>query len=529
MINIKFINATSVQLVDQDGNTVSNVGEFTSPTEYSYSGNTFSKSQINYYHFEVEGTNVQLSGTIGDVTEAYQYWNLFKGQSAITDASNLTLSSTGTKRFCYSNMFMDCSNLTSSPIISATTLAEWCFQGMFAGCSSLTSAPALIATTMAPYCYFAMFYGCSSLTNSPLLPATQLANWCYGSMFFNCKSLTSISANFTSWNTAGNSTTHWVTGIDTIGDFYNQNVAELYGDDNVPQTWKPNYSNIALTFKSTGNTTVYTGNTHLSYKKNSDAWTTYNAYDVIQLSNGDKVSFSGTASAIKPEGQNALTGFATGGNGSLEVYGNPHSVIGWGDLSASCFAGMFASFCQNIKHASNLVLSATTLVKSCYNNMFMNCKSLEDMPQLPATNLADKCYYYMFDACSSLVTSPNLPATILNYGCYTSMFQGCKSITEATISATTFASPSPPTVPGDVIGCCASLFQNCSSLTSVTVNFTSWPDLTGVNMYQTLSNWLFSENFPIGEFHKPTELPEEYSTSNNLFSKIPQGWTVINK
>ena len=148
-MNIKFINATSVQLVDQAGNTVSNVGEFISPTEFSYSGNSFSKNEKNYYHFVITGTNVQLSGSIGDVTEGYQYWNLFKGQTAITNASNLTLDATTLKDWCYANMFLDCTNLTTPPIISGTSLARWCCQGMFAGCNSLTAAPILPATTLA--------------------------------------------------------------------------------------------------------------------------------------------------------------------------------------------------------------------------------------------------------------------------------------------------------------------------------------------------------------------------------------------
>ena len=59
MIDIKFINATSVQLKDQDGNTVQAIGEFSgSPIEFTYSGNTFSKDPANYYHFEITGSNV---------------------------------------------------------------------------------------------------------------------------------------------------------------------------------------------------------------------------------------------------------------------------------------------------------------------------------------------------------------------------------------------------------------------------------------------------------------------------------------
>ena len=47
-------------------------------------------------------------------------------------------------------------------------------------------------------------------------------------------------------------------------------------------------------------------------------------------------------------------------------------------------------------------LSATTLVKSCYESMFYNCEALTTAPVLPATTLVANCYKYMFYDCSSL-------------------------------------------------------------------------------------------------------------------------------
>ena len=157
---------------------------------------------------------------------------MFKGQTAIVDASNLTLSSTTAKKFCYANMFLDCTNLTTPPVISATALDEWCYSSMFGNCSSLTSVPALPATTLARYCYYCMFYGCKSLSSAPYLSAQTLEDWCYNSMFYECKNLTSISADFNSWGE--NATTNWVTGIDTKGKFYDSNVEPIYNVDSIP-------------------------------------------------------------------------------------------------------------------------------------------------------------------------------------------------------------------------------------------------------------------------------------------------------
>jgi hypothetical protein len=237
MIQIKFINATNVQLLDQSNNVVSNKGSFDgTPIQFTYSGNDFSINDQNYYHFAITGSNVQLSGIIDSVTTKQQFMNLFRGCEAITDASQLQLTATSLTEGCYANMFLDCKNLTTPPVLSATTLAMWCYSSMFGNCYSLTAAPALVATTLAKYCYYCMFYGCSSLSTAPTLPATSLTDWCYNSMFYKCTELTSISCDFTSWSPS-NATSNWVKGIDTVGEFYNDDVLEIYGDSNIPLTW----------------------------------------------------------------------------------------------------------------------------------------------------------------------------------------------------------------------------------------------------------------------------------------------------
>lgn len=91
---------------------------------------------------------------------------------------------------CYSNMFYDCTNLTTAPALPATMLAQSCYSYMFCGCTNLTTAPSLPATTLTNYCYLGMFYNCANLTTAPELPATTLSDNCYNNMFFNCINLT---------------------------------------------------------------------------------------------------------------------------------------------------------------------------------------------------------------------------------------------------------------------------------------------------------------------------------------------------
>ena len=477
MINIKFINATSVQLKDQNDNVVTTIGEFSgSPIEYTYSENTFSKSPANYYHFVIEGTNVQLSGTIGDVTEDYQYWNLFKGQTAITDASNLTLGSTTAKQFCYANMFKDCINLINSPTISATTLDDWCYQGMFAGCRSLILAPALIATTLAPYCYFAMFYGCSSLNSAPYLPASTLVDWCYNSMFYNCRSLNLITCNFDIWNTNNNSTKNWVNGVSENGYFYApNNLSQQESVSKIPIGWGDNVitTDTPLSIKALDNDVGVrfvcdydTGNTlnfSAKYKVNDGEWQTYQlrqnwsytennyAGDVINLNKDEVVSFSGTE--INSSAHGGPYRIRCSGTGRTKVFGNITLVF---KNSSSTYKSLFEGQ-SNIVDAGGLIIN-TVRNQGCYK-MFKNCTNLIIAPVLYFKNynsVNDWCYAYMFQNCTSLRTPPQFQGKLnsVGTGACACMFQGCTSLTSA-----------PQLLAKNIGGACYDhMFQNCTSL-----------------------------------------------------------------
>ena len=121
----------------------------------------------------------------------YNFYNFFRNNTILVDASKILLPATTLSTMCYTNMFYGCTSLTSAPELPATTLISACYDSMFRGCTSLTSAPELPATTLADSCYYDMFTGCTSLTSAPELPATTLASSCYNSMFRGCTSLTS--------------------------------------------------------------------------------------------------------------------------------------------------------------------------------------------------------------------------------------------------------------------------------------------------------------------------------------------------
>ena len=128
-------------------------------------------------------------------------------------------------------------------------------------------------------------------------------------------------------------------------------------------------------------------------------------------------------------------------------------------------AGMFRG-CTSLASVSNLVLSADTLTLACYKNMFYECTSLTDAPELPATTLADG-------------NGDN------GNGCYAFMFRGC------------------------------------SSLNHIKVAFTDWDsDAATANLY--CNGWV--QNVAnSGTFECPSALP---TTTGSSY--IPTGWTVVN-
>ena len=144
--------------------------------------------------FEAEGNIMSL--IYGDefknnltISSTYTFAGLFKKCTNLVSAENLILPATTLTSYCYQEMFLDCTSLTTAPALPATTLAGYCYQSMFLGCTSLTTTPALPATTLADRCYLYMFRKCTSLTTAPELPATTLAQNCYDSMFMDCTSL----------------------------------------------------------------------------------------------------------------------------------------------------------------------------------------------------------------------------------------------------------------------------------------------------------------------------------------------------
>lgn len=195
----------------------------------------------------------------------------------------------------------------------------------------------------------------------------------------------------------------------------------------------------------------------LEYFASDETWTTWNGVDILSaVYNGSEyvLYMRGIGNSVIVNGAAwDLAGTDIKCIGNIEnlldyatVESGNHPIMG-----AHCYREMFSN-CNSLTQAPDL--PATTLAKGCYWSMFDGCTSLTQAPALPATILEDNCYSNMFQHCHALTQPPALPATTLADNCYSFMFSYCDSLTQVPdLPATTLA-----------YQCYSSMFKNCISL-----------------------------------------------------------------
>ena len=181
------------------------------PTGWSHSSSDYS-SLIIKGDVSISGSVMALldngaklveQGDIANIPCDCCFYKLYENSTGITSVTHRFLPATSMTYLCYSEMFSNCTSLTTTPELPATTLSELCYNGMFHNCSSLTTAPELPATTLATACYSSMFDGCSSL-NSIKIGYTGNYNWAF----------------FMNWvNDVASSGTFYYNGGDTLTNF----------------------------------------------------------------------------------------------------------------------------------------------------------------------------------------------------------------------------------------------------------------------------------------------------------------------
>lgn len=159
-----------------------------------------------------------------------------------------------------------------------------------------------------------------------------------------------------------------------------------------------------------------------------------NAGDVIRFMGYNSGGYSGSSFG-GPSQTPTTSRFMVAGNIMSMLYGDPSYFPTLYAVPMNAFNSLFYG-CANMVSAEHLLLPASALGVSCYEDMFHACSSLEKVPKLPATTLADHCYDSMFMNCTSLVNAPELPAPVLTPYCYYWMFTGARNLNRIKCLAT---------------------------------------------------------------------------------------------
>lgn len=202
-------------------------------------------SQTTYdaAHFTMTG-KVSASGSIMSLQEGnpqdkslkykYEFSDLFLRCSSLVTSPSLPANSL--TESCYSYMFAGCTSIENAPALPSTSLAVKCYDCMFSNCTSLINAPELPANTLELQCYSDMFSGCTSLEKAPDLPSVTLAPVCYIHMFEDCVNLNYVKCNVKEYNS--HNFDSWLKNVSKVGDFYCYDASIFQtGYNGIPEGW----------------------------------------------------------------------------------------------------------------------------------------------------------------------------------------------------------------------------------------------------------------------------------------------------
>lgn len=133
------------------------------------------------------------------------------------------------------------SKLVNAPDILAKTAAQGCCVCMFHEAGYLETPPSVLyPTSLYNSSYLNMFMNCSKLKETPIISATPGLNnesQSMAQMFFGCSELSKITAYTTNWYDT-NTDQMFRGGISQTGDFYNLGGATIpVGWDDIFADW----------------------------------------------------------------------------------------------------------------------------------------------------------------------------------------------------------------------------------------------------------------------------------------------------
>ena len=583
LYKISYPNETTIQYSKNDGewNDVQ-FGTFISLANndtLAFSGNAkFSKDMQKRYCFRTSGQGTLIvsgelislvsSNTIEDICE---FNSLFSGCTNLVDASQLTLPSNTTK-WCYTNMFFDCNQLTAAPTLVATTVKDWAYANMFVKCFSLSTTPTINGVNLSPHCYSNMFQSCINLQNSEALNSQKLNQWCYNAMFEGCNKLNasqqsqlpgeSLSTGCYSsmyrfcYNTTDAPYLASETFADKCYNFMFDRTGKTSGVEVGFEQWPTNVAT-SCWLKDVAEEGIFICpsalETSVEYRNNHPTTTFPSSWNVMnyqtmpltfRTKDSAKISLVkvGNPSTIptlyysKDYGKNwtrfnvnNIISLAKGEHISFSGTTETFTNINWNNTTDTAqffrFSTSGTTSMRLYGNIMSLINNRTTINNSSiFACLFQGCSGISDARRLslPATTLVQECYCNMFKDCINLVYGPQvLPAATAPQLAYDNMFRGCTNLKYS------------PHIKATSLGHSAfeNMFRDCSNLQRIEVDFTSWSGDDQQSSDATYA-WVQGVSNDDGTFIKPTALSTIYTHRVNgyyMYNWIPSGWTVVNK
>lgn len=473
---------TTDTIVEQQNYTI---GEWITTSGFiNFDLRDVSKSNADYCQFVTSGGDIAISGVIGQ-SGKYRNYNLFKGCKNIVDASQIQINGIGSDHCC-ENMFADCTKLRSGPYLFHEWAQRWAYAGMFYNCQSLTGTALPKGSILHEGCYSWMFYNCKNLSTAPVLSSAGTSPYCYNSMFQGCSNLTATPV-LSATNLKEGCYKNMFIDCKNLRQI---NIKFKNWDEAATENWVKYLPPTGIFYKPEQLNTTY-GKDYIPKgwstvgKKTPFTFRVTNDQDAyVKLISYNAVAVN-TIYYTK-DGKN-WNSFST--DTYVRIRPNEYLAVSGSNPGFSTGPYTYFSFATSgaglLKVYGNIMTLADwhTYITYGYQftNIFRGCDNIVDAGELILpNNTSQGCYFRMFHNCTNLTAAPYLPATILSERCY------------------------------------AQMFRNCSSLSSINVNFTTWGDAYTASWVQDVASG--------GTFYKPSALDTSYSVS-----RIPSGWTVVNK
>ena len=234
----------------------------------------------------------------------------------------------------------------------------------------------------------------------------------------------------------------------------------------------------------------------------SGPWLPYTIGNTINLAAGEKVQFWNSVNRLST-GNSTYCYFVL--SGKVSATGNLMSLLNYADtIPQYGFRKLFTGASALVSCPHDLTAKSIGAY-GCAGTFELCSGMLTPIREIAIDTLAENCFDSMYARCGSIPYLSHVKATVMAPYCCTLMYYMCGNITSAYIPDVTLADY-----------CFRRMFYYSSSLSGINTDITSW--------HQTATFEWLSGVAAFGTFIKTAALPEEYGTS-----RIPSGWTVINK